>query len=252
MEAIHVPGKPLSQMNHFDSIIGSSPAMFKVNSLISRAIKTDVIVLIVGETGTGKELVARVIHDNGAQKEEPFVPINCCAIAESLLDRELFGHKRGAFTGATEELPGLFQEAHGGTLFFDEVGGMNTGMQGKLLRALEMQEIRPVGATTSTKVDVRIIAATNRDLEVEVESGRFRADLFYRFKQFPIYLPPLRKRKEDIPILARHFLKAACNRFGRRVEGFSSEAMDALVNYQWPGNVREVTSSPTEFQSGLP
>ena len=227
-------------ISHFDLIIGESLAMQEVYRLISQAIETDVTVSIIGETGTGKELTARAIHYCGARKSKPFVPVNCSAIPKGLLERELFGNKRGAFTGAEEDCPGLFQEADEGALFIDEISEMNLSMQVKLLRALDLGEIRPVGFSSPIKVNARFISATNRNLKVEVESGRFREDLFYRLNHFPIHIPPLRERQEDIPILAGYFLEEAARKFERSIEEFNTEAMELLMRYHWPGNVREL------------
>ncbi len=198
-------------VSYFDLIIGESLVMQEVYRLISQAVETDVTVLIVGETGTGKELTARAIHCYGARKSKPFVPVNCCSIPEDLLESELFGHKRGAFTGAEEDSPGLFREADEGTLFLDEISEMSPSMQVKLLRALEEGEIRPVGSSTPIKVNVRFIAATNCNLQVEMESGRFREDLFYRLNQFPIHLPPLREREWE-------FLVRVCSTLSNSLE----------------------------------
>ena len=214
--------------------------MQKVYQLIDQTVETDVTVLIAGETGTGKELTARAIHYCGARKLKPFVPINCSAVVESLLERELFGNKRGAFTGAEEDCPGLFQKADEGTLFLDEISEMSSSAQAKLLRALGEGEIRPVSSTNIIKVNVRFITATNCNLEVKIESGQFRKDLFYRLNHFPIHLPPLRERQEDIPILACYFLEEAARKFERSVEGFDPEAMELLMRYHWSGNVREL------------
>jgi DNA-binding NtrC family response regulator len=194
-------------------------------------------VLILGESGTGKEVVARAIHFHGDRSEKPFVPINCTAIPEGLLESELFGHVRGAFTGAHASKRGLFEKADGGTLFLDEVGDMGLGLQGKLLRVLQDREIRPVGGTSSLRVDVRIIAATNRDLEAEIAAGRFREDLFYRLNVIPIHIPPLRERPEDIPALVEGFLRR--HNEGRR-RFFSPDALERLVAHPWRGNAREL------------
>jgi transcriptional regulator with PAS, ATPase and Fis domain len=197
-------------------------------------------VLLLGETGTGKELFARLLHDNGPRRQARFVAQNCGALSESLLESELFGHVRGAFTGAVGERKGLFEEADGGTVFLDEVGEMSAATQTRLLRALQEGEIRRVGASASRKVNVRIVAATNVDLDAEVEAGRFRRDLYYRLNVFPIRLPPLRERAGDIPALAEHLLKIYRQRARRSVPGISAEALRCLRAYPFPGNVREL------------
>jgi len=203
-------------------------------------VNTRVTVLIEGETGTGKELIASAVHYWSERREKLFVAQNCAAMPENLLESELFGHKKGSFTGATDDKKGLFELADQGTLFLDEVGEMPLNLQAKLLRALQEGEIRPVGAPKTIKVDTRIVAATNRDLEKEVAEGRFREDLYYRLKVFPIRVPPLRERHEDIPLIAAHFLRRYCQEFGRSINGFSQQSMEMLQAYKWPGNVREL------------
>jgi Nif-specific regulatory protein len=220
--------------------IGESPAMQAVFKQLKKVVDTRVTVLIEGETGTGKELIASAVHYGSPRREKLFVAQNCAALPENLLESELFGHKRGAFTGATEDKKGLFELADGGTLFLDEIGEMPLPLQAKLLRALQEGEIRPVGATATKKVDVRIVGATNRDLEKEVAAGRFREDLFYRLRVFPLRLPPLRERREDVPLLAGHFLERYGREFGKPATGFSQQAMEVLQSYAWPGNVREL------------
>jgi len=217
----------------FGEVVGESPEMKEVLKLAAKAAMSSLTVLISGKTGTGKELIAKVIHANGPRKEGPFLSVNCAALPEVLLESELFGHRKGAFTGATEDRKGLFEAADGGTLFLDEVGEMSPSLQAKLLRVLETGEVRRLGETQIKRVDVRVIAATNRDLEKDVRDGRFRRDLFYRLNIFPIHIPPLRERREDIPLLAGHFLKDT----GKRL---SPEALNLLVKYDWPGNVREL------------
>ncbi len=224
----------------FDQLIGESPRMRRVFELMEKVIPTSSTVLIEGETGTGKELVARAIHYGGPRKERRFLAQNCAALAEPLLESELFGHKRGAFTGATQDKKGLFELADGGTIFLDEVGDTPPAMQAKLLRVLQEGEIRPVGSSETKKVDVRIIAATNRDLELEVREGRFRKDLFFRLKVFPIRLPPLRERIEDIPGLGRHFVGRFSRELGKEIRGMSPEALAVLQTYPFPGNIREL------------
>lgn len=224
----------------FDGLIGASSGLRQVVDLARKVLDTDTTVLLLGETGTGKELFARLIHHNGPRRAAKFVAQNCGALPESLLESELFGHTRGAFTGATAERKGLFEEAEGGTIFLDEVGEMSPGMQLRLLRVLQEGEIRRVGASAPRRVDVRVLAATNTDLEADVEAGRFRKDLYYRLNVFPIRLPPLRERAEDIPTLAEHFLRVYRERARRAVPSISPEAMRCLRAYPFPGNVREL------------
>jgi len=224
----------------FDQILGSSPAMAKVFEVMEKVAETDATVLLTGETGTGKDLVARAIHYAGSRKDQRFVAQNCAALPDTLLESELFGHKRGAFTGAHADKKGLFEVADRGTIFLDEIGETLPGMQVRLLRVLQDGEIRALGSSETRKVDVRIIAATNRDLRRDVEQGRFREDLYYRLRVVEIGLPPLRVRREDIPLLAHHFLDEANREMGRKLEGFTNEAMDRLVGNRWDGNVREL------------
>jgi two-component system response regulator HydG len=205
--------------------------------------KTDTTVLVLGESGTGKELVARAIHFNSERRDRPFVGVNCSALPEGVLESELFGHVRGAFTGAIRDKAGRFELANGGTLFLDEIGELTPTVQVKLLRVLEGREFQRVGDTRSTRVDVRLIAATNKDLRREVNDGRFRDDLYYRLNVFPIELPPLRARTEDIPLLVLHFIEKFNHQMGRRVKALSGEAMDALFMHAWPGNVRELENA---------
>jgi Nif-specific regulatory protein len=221
-------------------IIGTSSAMRKVITQLDKVVDTRVTVLIEGETGTGKELIAAAVHYRSRRRDKLFVAQNCAALAESLLESELFGHKKGSFTGATDEKKGLFEIADGGTLFLDEITETPMSLQSKLLRALQEGEIRPVGATASKHVNVRIVAATNRTLEEEVARGRFREDLYYRLKVFPIRLPPLRERREDIPLLCAHFLERYADEIGKPVAGFTQQTLELLVSYNWPGNVREL------------
>jgi transcriptional regulator with GAF, ATPase, and Fis domain len=224
----------------FDNIIGESPAMKAVLGQLERVIDTRATVCIEGETGTGKELVASAVHNQSGRRDKMFVAQNCAAMPENLLESELFGHKRGAFTSADSDKKGLFEIADGGTLFLDEMGEMPVALQAKLLRVLQEGVIRPVGSTTEKQVDVRIICATNRDLAAEVEAGRFRQDLFYRLMVFPIKLPPLRDRREDIPLLAAHFLARYAAEYRVELPGFTRDALDALTSYNWPGNIREL------------
>ena len=221
-------------------ILGRSAAMRSVTKQIDKVVDTKVTVLIEGETGVGKELVAAAIHYRSRRRDKLFIAQNCAAVPENLLESELFGHKRGSFTGAHEDKKGLFELADGGTLFLDEVGEMPLAIQSKLLRALQEGEIRPVGATHERKVDVRIVAATNRNLEREVAEGRFREDLFYRLRVFPLRVPPLRERRDDIALLAEHFLHRYGQELGRSPSGFSQQTMELLQTYDWPGNVREL------------
>lgn len=223
-----------------DRMVGRSAPMQQLFSLIKKVAATRTSVLIMGESGTGKELVARGIHTLSERAEAAFVPVNCGAIPDALIESELFGHTRGAFTGATTSKEGLFAAAHGGTLFLDEIGDLNQAMQVKLLRALQERTIKPVGAVTEQDVNVRIIAASNRDLEQEVKKGRFRSDLYYRLNVIPVYVPPLREREEDIPLLADHFLRKFAAADGRPIRGITPEAMSLLRSYHYPGNVREL------------
>jgi transcriptional regulator with GAF, ATPase, and Fis domain len=224
----------------FDNIIGDSPAMKAVFAQLDRVIDTRATVCIEGETGTGKELIANAVHHQSQRRDKMFVAQNCAALPENLLESELFGHKRGAFTSADSDKKGLFEIADGGTLFLDEMGEMPLTLQAKLLRVLQEGTIRPVGATSEKQVDVRILCATNRDLTAEVEKGRFRQDLYYRLMVFPISLPPLRDRREDIPALAAHFLKRYADEYRVELPGFTQDALDALASYNWPGNIREL------------
>jgi len=221
-------------------IIGNSTPMKQLLQQLEKVVNTRVTVLIEGETGVGKELVAASVHYRSNRRERLFVGQNCAAMPETLLESELFGHKKGAFTGAHEDKRGLFEVADGGTLFLDEVTEMPLSLQSKLLRVLQEGEIRPIGATQEKKVNVRIVAATNRNLEKEVAEGRFREDLYYRLKVFPLRVPPLRERREDIPLIGAHFLQRFATEFGKPAGGFSQQAMELLQSYDWPGNVREL------------
>ncbi len=221
-------------------ILGDSAPVKSLISLISKVSGNKTNVLIIGESGTGKELVARMIHDTGPMKGKPFIPVNCGAIPENLIESEMFGHKKGSFTGAVSDKPGLFEAANGGTLFLDEVGELPLSMQVKLLRALQERVVRRVGANDDLKVDVRIISATNRDLELMIREGRFREDLYYRLNVILIRTPPLRERGSDIPMLANEFLKRFGERQGKEIQAFSDDAMEAMTRYGWPGNIREL------------
>jgi len=223
-----------------DVIIGGSPWTKELYERISMVAPTDVTVAIYGESGTGKELVARTIHTLSHRYERPFVVVNCGAIPESLLEDELFGHVRGAFTDASKDREGLFAAADGGTLFLDEIGEMPPALQVKLLRVLQSQEFRRIGDDRDQRADVRVITATNRDLEKAVAAGTFRQDLFYRIHVFPLVITPLRERRDDIPLLAHHFLLKHRDKVGKRVEGFTPAAMAKLMTFGWPGNVREL------------
>ncbi|MFB3817702.1 MAG: sigma-54-dependent transcriptional regulator [Candidatus Methylomirabilales bacterium] len=221
-------------------IVGTSPRMIEVFKLIARVAPTRSPVLITGESGTGKEVVARALHYNGGRAAAPFVAVNCAGLAEGLLESELFGHVRGAYTGAVQARRGLFETADGGTIFLDEVGDVSPNLQAKLLRVLGEGEIRPVGGNETSRVDVRVIAATNKDLQAEVRQGRFREDLFYRLRVVTLHLPPLRERAEDIPALARHFLRKYADENKKEIRGFAPEALRLLEAHPWPGNVREL------------
>jgi two-component system response regulator HydG len=224
----------------FEGVIGNSPQMVDVVNRLQRIAPTDVTVLIEGETGTGKELVAKAIHQNSPRKKRPFVPLNCAALSEHILESELFGHVRGAFTDASNDRQGKFEYANGGTLFLDEVGDMPVPTQIKLLRVLESGEITRVGSNEPMHVDVRILSATNRELEGAIASGAFREDLYHRLKVVTIRLPSLAERREDIPLLIDHFLKEHTKRHSKTIEGISTAARRRLLAYDWPGNVRQL------------
>jgi DNA-binding NtrC family response regulator len=230
----------LARTHDLDEIVGEHPVMEKLHGLIAQVARTSTTVLITGESGTGKELVARAIHRHGPRREGPFVAVNPAAIVESLIESELFGHERGAFTGAHQRKLGKFELAQGGTLFLDEIGTLRAEVQAKLLRVLQEREIERVGGTRSIKIDVRIIAATNTHLKDAVSRGTFREDLYYRLNVVPIVVPPLRERAQDVPLLAEHFLRRDTRDFNKRIEGLSPEAVAALQAYRWPGNVREL------------
>ncbi len=232
--------RDLARHDAFTEIVGTGPAMAEVLRLMETAAASSITVLIYGETGTGKELVARGLHRASARSDRPFLALNCAAMPEPLLESELFGHRRGAFTGAIRDNPGLFRAAAGGVVFLDEVADMPLPMQAKLLRVLEEQEVVPLGDSFPRKVDVRVLSATNRDLMAEVAAGRFREDLYYRLAVFPISLPPLRARREDIALLATRFLALAAEQQHKFVAGLEPAALDMLTKYDWPGNVREL------------
>ncbi len=229
-----------ARIGKITNLIGQSSAMVEAQELIRKVAPLSSTVLIHGESGTGKELVARAIHDLSPRREKPFVAINCAGIPENLLESELFGHKRGSFTGAVEDKKGMFAVASGGTLFLDEIGDMPFALQAKLLRALDEKKIKPVGSTKVMSVDVRLVSATNKDLEQMVADGSFREDLYYRLNVIPIVAPPLRGRTEDIPLLVKHFVKQHARELGTGVSRVSSEAMSSLEKFNWPGNVREL------------
>jgi DNA-binding NtrC family response regulator len=228
-------GKP-----HYPALLGSGPAMEKLHAHIDRIARTSATVLITGESGTGKELVARSIHAHSLRKNNPFIPIDCSTIPESIIESELFGHMKGSFTGAIRDKKGLVEEANGGTLFLDEIGDLSVSMQVKLLRLLQEGEYKPVGSNTIRKVDIRFIAATNRNLWDQIKKGEFREDLFYRLKVIDIHIPPLRERMEDIPILAGHFVEKYSIIHEKKVKGISQEALYLLMLRDWPGNIREL------------
>jgi two-component system, NtrC family, response regulator GlrR len=233
----------LEERYAFTSIVANSQKMQSVLGLVSRIAPTDSTVYISGESGTGKELIARALHLAGARKEKPFVAINCAAIPETLLESELFGYEKGAFTGAIKTSKGFLAQAHGGTLFLDEIGDMPLSLQAKLLRVLQERQFYPLGSDRPAEVDVRLIVATNKDLEAEVKRGAFREDLFYRVHVIPVHIPPLRERKEDIAPLADHFLKKTAERMNRDIKGFTPMAMQKLMLHDWPGNVRELENA---------
>lgn len=227
----------------FDKIIGNSKKMREVFALVHQASQSDITVLIQGETGTGKELIAKAIHYNSPRKNGPFVAVNCAAIPETLIESELFGHEKGAFTGAISRKIGRFEQANGGTILLDEIGEMQPSLQVRLLRVLQEREIQRVGGLNTIPIDVRVIASTNSDLDSAIKSGKFREDLFYRISAFPIVIPPLRERIDDIPLLAEHFLSKFSAKSGKSISVISSEAMELLMKYNWPGNVRELESA---------
>lgn len=227
----------------YDKIIGKSKKMQEVYALVYQASQSNINVLIQGESGTGKELIARAIHYNSPRKKGQFVAVNCAAIPETLIESELFGHEKGAFTGAASRKIGQFELANGGTILLDEIGEMYPLLQAKLLRVIQEREIQRVGGTTTIPIDVRIISSTNKDLSLAIKQGKFREDLFYRIAAFPINVPPLRERRDDIPMLAEHFLNQAAEKCGKSITLISTEAMEMLINYDWPGNVRELENA---------
>jgi two-component system response regulator AtoC len=232
--------KKIEQRYSFGNIVARSESMAKVFDLVSKVADHKTTVLITGESGTGKELIARAIHTSGARASGPMVSINCGGIPENLLESELFGYKKGAFTDAVQDKPGRFKEADGGTIFLDEVGELSLSFQVKLLRVLQEEEITPLGGVGSEKVDVRVLAATSKDLQKEVQAGEFREDLLYRIKVMTIHIPPLRDRRGDIPLLIGYFIDLFNKKLNKKIEGLSSEAMPLLMGYSWPGNIREL------------
>ena len=230
----------VSDKFRFDNIIGKSRGIKQVCGLVAKVLDVDITVLITGESGTGKELIARAIHYRGKRKDGPFITVNCAAIPENLLESELFGHERGSFSGAVAQRTGKFEQANGGTIFLDEIGEMDLALQAKILRVLQQREVERVGGHTTIPVNVRVLAATNRNLQELIKEGRFREDLYYRVAAFPIDVPALRERRDDIPLLAHHFLKQSAADCNKRLKGFTDRAMEALVAYDWPGNVREM------------
>ena len=233
----------VKELYGLENVIARSPAMQRLFQQVAQIADSDATILLTGETGTGKEVLARVLHANSRRSKGPFVALNCAAISEHLFESELFGHIRGAFTNAMAAKRGLFQSANGGTLFLDEIAEMSLPMQVKLLRAVQEREVREVGADYTTKVDVRIITATNKDLAECVKQGRFRHDLYYRISVVPLNIPALRERRDDIPLLAQHFLKQSARRSNKDVRGFTPAAMHRLIGYPWPGNVRELENA---------
>jgi len=233
----------VSSRYRMENIVGASPRMQAVYRLIAKCAPTNSTVLLTGESGTGKELVARAIHYNSLRKDKPFVPVDCNSLSENLLESELFGHVKGAFTGAVAAKRGMFEVARGGTLFLDEIGNLSLSTQAKLLRVIQEREFRAVGDTRTQEADIRMIAATNKDLKTMVADGSFREDLFYRIDIFPIRVPPLRERQDDIPGLAYHFLNIFSKELEKKITGFSEGAMKALMSHPWPGNVRELENA---------
>ena len=242
-EKVKLLSEALKRSHQFDELIGESPPMRKLVNRLTRISDSETSVLITGETGTGKELVAQALHKQSRRCEAPFIAVNCAALPDMLLESELFGHKRGAFTDAKTERKGLFLHAHGGTLFFDEIGDFPLALQPKLLRSLEERCVRPVGGNSEVAFDARIIAATNRDIETAIEESRFREDLYYRINVIQIDLPPLRERGTDVLLLAQHFIEQFAIRSDKQITGISNEASEKLLNYTWAGNVRELRNT---------
>ncbi len=232
----------LHEKHRFANIVGESGELQAVFDVVKRAAPTKATVLVLGESGTGKELIAQAIHEESPRREKPFVKVNCAALSETLLESELFGHEKGSFTGAAGKREGRFELADGGTLFLDEIGDVTPALQVKLLRVLQQKEFERVGGTQTLKVDVRVVAATNKDLSVEVKAGKFREDLYYRLNVVSVTLPPLRKRKSDIPALVSHFIEKYNDAHGKTVKGLAPGTLNALLSYDWPGNVRELSN----------
>ncbi len=232
--------KQLYAMFDFSNIVGENPKLLRVFEEVRKAAPTDSTILLQGESGTGKELFAKAIHAHSSRSTRQFIVVDCSTFSSSLLESELFGHVKGAFTGAVHDKTGIFEVADGGTLFLDEIANLTWEVQAKLLRVMESHEYKPVGSSQTQKTDMRIIAATNQNLKTSVEQGRFRQDLFYRINVLPITIPPLRERRDDIPKLAYHFLRQFCREMGRRIQGFSDDALQMLISYDWPGNVRQL------------
>jgi DNA-binding NtrC family response regulator len=235
--------KELKEKYRFESIIGTSPKMQEVYNLIAKIADTDSTILILGESGTGKELVARALHFNSARQHHPFVAINCSALPENLLESELFGHKKGAFTGAVQDKVGLFEEAQQGTIFLDEINSMAQQLQTKLLRVLQERQIRRVGDNKTIPINVRVLAATNEPLQEKIKAGAFREDLYYRLAVIPVEMPPMRERTEDIPLLVNHFLQKSASSTGRKPIKVEPKVLETLASYHWPGNVRELENA---------
>jgi len=240
-KSVEETGEPSRQQ--LSKIIGKTPSMLEVYKTVARVAPTRSTVLILGESGTGKEMIARAIHEHSPRANRPFVPVDCGALTESLLESELFGHLRGSFTGAIADKKGVFEEAQGGTCFLDEIGGISPNLQAKLLRVLQEHEVRRVGGKDWISVDVRVVAATNYNLAEAVKHGEFRQDLYYRLNVVAIHLPPLRQRSDDIPLLAEHFLKHYCGENNKTISTISDKAMDLLRSYAWPGNIRELENA---------
>jgi DNA-binding NtrC family response regulator len=232
--------KQLFAMFDFSNIVGENPKLLQIFEEVRKAAPTDSTILLQGESGTGKELFAKAIHAHSSRADRQFIVVDCSTFSSSLLESELFGHVKGAFTGAVQDKTGIFEVAHGGTLFLDEIANLTLEVQSKLLRVMETHEFKPVGSSQTKKADMRIIAATNQDLTALVADGKFRNDLFYRINVLPITLPPLRERKDDIPKLAYHFLRQFCRKMGRRIQGFSDDALQMLISHDWPGNIRQL------------
>jgi len=232
--------KQLYEKFDFSNIVGENSELIQIFSKIRKAAPTDSTILLEGESGTGKELFAKAVHAHSRRAGRQFVAVDCGTFSASLLESELFGHVKGAFTGAVKNKPGIFEIADGGTLFLDEVANLSLGVQGKILRVMESKQYKPVGGDATKNTDMRIIAATNRDLKIMVSDGEFRTDLYYRLNVLPIHIPPLRDRRDDIPKLAYHFLRIFCKKMGRRIQGFSDEALTSLIYHDWPGNVRQL------------